>query len=272
MRRRLDIVLLMILMVACSEPSKSSVCVPCPPPTPIPPPPSLRFVNHPRPEYQVNFAVFEHAGCPANEYEFRHCMPESPLAALGCDRIEPPSEILGALDPVYPIASCYTTEHNVAGDIGPVERGWESPYIYVPDGDYLFGLGALASIWVRYVIYQDGHFVLIETEDEFRAIFAPIETADEALAYVKAVTNRIDYYGLEADSKHKYFAYDIIEDTYVKVVPDGYIVHLYDFGAFGCGPHLTYAMDFHITPQGHIQQLETEVVWKKPSGDNFCAD
>jgi len=65
---------------------------------------------------------------------------------------------------------------------------------------------------------------------------------------------------------------DVIEDTYVKTVKDGYLVHLYYDQTFGCGPHPTYAVDFHITPQGHIQQLGTEKVFTDPGQEMMCVD
>jgi hypothetical protein len=112
---------------------------------------------------------------------------------------------------------------------------------------------------------------LVETEDEFREIFAPIETQEEALGYVKAVTGLDDYYGLP-DPSHKYFVNDVVEDTYGKAVEDGYLVHLYYTEVFGCGPHPTFSVDFHITSQGDIQQVGTEKVFTNPNQDGMCVD
>ena len=309
-----------------------------------------RFVNHKQPDVRLDFKVFENAGCPPNKYGFRICAKDSPLYAMGCDRIEEPSNLLGALIPAYPIVLCITNRDTVLFDeIIPIEGSLQekcgtSPdkvcleneevisetvkgncarthstvcdtyrqvlqekcnsaptkvcepiegpyqirmevedkvlsvdpvaignYTYKPEGSYFFRDGGLMPVLFRYVIFQDNHFVLLETEDKFREIFAPLETADEALAYVKATTGLRDLYDLKPDAKYEYFV-DVIEDTHVDKAADGYLVYLYSEDVFGCGPHPTSSVVFHVTPEGNIQQQEVKQVFKNPTEDHMCVD
>jgi len=266
---RASVFILALLLVGCSQPTNSPTYTP---PTPIPIPPSLRFVNHPQPVFDVSFEAFENAGCPASEYGFRRCEDDSPLIALGCDEIREPSDLLGALEPAYPIAQCLA-ESRTASENPDVEwLGVMDDYAYSAEGDYFFRVGGILNQVVRYVIFRDNQFVLIETEDEFRTVFSPVDTTDEALAYVKAVTGLDDYYGLEPNPQYTYFVSDAIEDTHADEVEDGYSVHLYYHQTFGCGPHPTYAVDLLVTPQGHIRQLGTEKTFTNPSEDEICVD
>jgi hypothetical protein len=86
------------------------------------------------------------------------------------------------------------------------------------------------------------------------------------------VTGLKDYYGLEFNPRYKYFVDDVIEDTHVDAVADGYLVHLFFNNVFSCGPHLTYAVDFHVTPKGYVEQLGMKPIFKDPREDNMCVD
>jgi hypothetical protein len=181
------------------------------------------------------------------------------LAALSCEEIRKPSDLLGALEPSYPIAICYA--HPLGADNTKM----------IEEGKYFYNTGGIIPAYVRYVVLQDDQFVLIETEDEFRAIFAPVTTEEETLSYVLAVQDLSAYYDLERDPRLQYFV-DEIEDTYVEVTANGYLVHLFYYEVFGCGPHLTYAVDVHVTTQGYLEVVNREKIYKDPSEDNLCVD
>lgn len=189
------------------------------------------FVNHSKPELDVDFSVFENVGCPPDEYGFRRCKTDSPMADLGCNEIREPSNLLGALDPSYPIALCLVIPY-----LNAEEMGAENAHM-LAEGKYFFNIGGSIPTYVRYVIFRDNQFELVETEDEFRNIFAPIAGPQEALSYALAVKDLSAYYGLEIDSRYQYFV-DEIEDTHVEAMADGYLVHLFFYEVFGCGPHL----------------------------------
>ena len=222
-------------------------------------------MNHSQPELNVDFSVFENVGCPPNQYGFRRCETGSPLADLGCDEIRKPSNLLGALDPSYPIALCL-----VMPDLNTEEPGAENARM-LAEGKYFFHIGGMFPIYVRYVIFRDDQFELVEKEDEFRSIFAPIATREEALSYALAVKNLSAYYNLEPNSRYQYFV-DEIEDTYVEETPGEYLVHLFFYEEFGCGPHLTYDLDVNVTTQGYVKEIRREPVFKDPAEDDLCVD
>lgn len=234
-----------ILLVTCGTPAPTYTPTPMPPTatsTPIPP----RFIHHAPPELAVDFDVFENAGCPPDGLGFRHCEADSLLAALGCDRIGKPPDLLGGLEPSHPIALCL---------IDPGRHGIRRAQMT----DYFYWIGCDEPMAVRYVIWRDDQFHLIKTEDELRAIFAPIVTANEALAYAISVKGRHSaYYGLEYRPKEYEYLVDEIEDTHVDTLTNGYLVHLFWYELCGCGHHKTYAVDFHITNQGHIGEVKSE--------------
>ena len=136
---------------------------------------------------------------------------------------------------------------------------------------YFFNIGGSLPTYVRYVIFRDNQFELVETEDDFRSIFAPIGGPQEALSYVLAVRDLSAYYGLTRDSRFQYFV-DEIEDTHVEETADGYLVHLFSYEVFGCGPHLTYEVDVRVTTQGDVREINRRPVFKDPSEDNLCVD
>ena len=222
-------------------------------------------MNHSQPELDVDFSIFENIGCPPDQYGFRHCETGSPLADLGCDEIVEPPNLLGALDPSYPIALCLVIPY-----LNTEEPGAENARM-LAEGKYFFNIGGVVPTYVRYVIFRDDQFELVETEDEFRSIFAPVTTPEEALGYALAVRDLSAYYNLEPDSKYQYFV-DEIEDTYVEETAGGYLAHLFFYERFGCGPHLTYDVDVDVTTQGYVKEISREPVYKDPSEDNSCAD
>jgi hypothetical protein len=228
-------------------------------------PPSVRFVNHPRPDIVVDFDVFSNVDCPPDKYGFRRCSNESPLATLDCDQLRKPSDLLGGLEPSYPIALCFVEPYRNTDKPGDANAQ------AIAESNYFYNAGGVYPMYVRYIVFRNGRFHLIKTENEFRDTFAPIETVNEALSYILAVKDLSAYYDLEPNSKYEYFV-DMIEDTHVDMVVDGYLVNLYHYEVFGCGPHITYAVDLHITTQGYIKEIKREAVYKNPAEDDLCVD
>jgi hypothetical protein len=118
---------------------------------------------------------------------------------------------------------------------------------------------------------RDGQLQLIRTQDEFREVFAPVQAVEEALSYALAVTRYSARYGLELDAQYEYLV-DEIEDTHVEAVDDGYRVHLYYYRLCGCGPHPTSAVELHVGPDGQIEQVAVQDVYKDPDEDDLCID
>ena len=122
------------------------------------------FINHPRPDLAVDFTPFEDAGCPPDEYGRMYCEADSPLGALGCDLITKPSDLFGGLQPADPIARC-TIEPFLDQEPGEED--------FPEEGTYFYNVGGLYPRFIRYVVYTDGGFELIQNPEQFRAYFAP---------------------------------------------------------------------------------------------------
>jgi hypothetical protein len=121
------------------------------------------------------------------------------------------------------------------------------------------------------VIFQDGELRLLKSEAEFRAIYAPVETPEEALSYVLAVKNLSAYYGLAYNAAYKYEV-GTIEDTPVSLEPDGYKLHLFHDAVFGCGPHWTSEVEMHVSTEGVIRELSGKPIFRDPNQDELCID
>jgi hypothetical protein len=222
----------------------------------------VTFINHPRPDVTVDFSPFEDAGCPPNENGTRYCEGDGTLGSLGCDRITKPSDLLGGLQPAYPIARCI---------IEPFLDQENGDADFPQDGTYFYRDGGLYPSFIRYVIYKDGDFTLIQNQEEFQAHFAPIDSEDEALSYTLAMKRASAYFDLKLKLLYEYFV-DEIEDTHVVPVDKGFQVHLFHYQFFGCGPHETSALTYLVSASGEIEQISAEPIFKDPTEDDICVD
>lgn len=215
----------------------------------------ILFVNHPKPELSITFDVFKDVGCPLEQYGEGLCNRDSPLFAFECAKIREPSNLLGGLEPAYPIATCIVISHL----LNPDEPGKVESKM-MAEGEYFYRGGGIVPEYIRYVIVRNNQFQLIKTEDEFRKIYAPIETPEEALSYVLAVKDLSAYYGLKQNPDYEYRA-EVIEDTYVKPIANGYHLHLYHYELYTCGPHWKSVVEMQITFEGIIQEISREQVF-----------
>ncbi|HET9905016.1 MAG TPA: hypothetical protein VFQ23_00200 [Anaerolineales bacterium] len=205
-----------------------------------------KFINHPAPNLSVSFDAFNN---------------DESLNALGCDEIQIPSDLLGGLDPSYPIAICAIRPDEVSEELRAE----------IDSGQFFYYTGGLFGNYIRYVIYQNGEFLLIKTAEDFRRIFAPIESSQEALSYVLAVKNLSAYYGLKHDPAYKYEV-NTIEDTYITPDSDGFLVHLFHEQVFGCGPHWTSEVDVRVSVEGNVEEVASQPILRDPNLDDLCVD
>ena len=210
-----------------------------------------KFINHVPPSLTVSSEVF-------NDIEA--------LAAFGCDEIQASSNLIGGLSPSYPIAIC------VIGYI-PGE-GAEELRAEIESEQFFYYTGGLFGNYIRYIIYQNGEFVLLKTEEDFRKVFAPIESSEEALSYVLAVRNLMALYGLQYDPAYQYEV-AVVEDSYV--TPEsggagGYRVHLFYDQVFGCGPHWTSEVDVRVSVEGNLEETASQPIFRDPNLDELCVD
>jgi len=239
----LCIALLIVFVIAgCSTPK---VTLPLPTLTPLHLQPKV--INHPPPDMVANAKGIGDMGCARDERELwstQHywtCTSDSRLVELGCERPEA-DDWLGGFTPSYPMVRCL---------------GRSEP----PDKASFRQIGCLRTEYMSYAVLKDSQFHLVIKESELRALFAPVESANEALSYALVVTDLAAYYGIELDSLNRYLV-DEIEDTHVDEVEDGYLVHLYSRPECGCKVHTIYAMDFLVTRDGSVETAKSQPVYE----------
>lgn len=221
----------------------------------------IQVVNHPVPQgTPPDMAAFEGAGCAIDEDGWWACPDDSPITALGCDRIKPANDLLGTLAPAMPLAEClyYPTQHQE-----------ENPAAF--DAPRLYNEGCLLPVYVRYVIFADGEFTILSTLDDLRTVFAPLESPDEALAYALAATGLQAEYGLKYQPDFRYLT-DRIEDSHVKEAVGGYEVLLYHYQVCGCGPHTHSAVWLEVSWDGDLREIGRTPAFENPQEDNLCVD
>lgn len=206
------------------------------------------FINHPPPNLSISMDVFA---------------DEARVAAFGCTEIGAPSNLIGGLEPSYPMAVCAIQLWS--GD-GSKELTTE-----IENGQFVYYTGGLFGSYIRYIIFQNGEFALLKTEADLQNVFAPIESPEEALSFVLAARNLSAYYGLQYDPAYKYEV-DTIEDTYAARNTDGYLVHLFHDQAFGCGPHWISEVDVDVSVAGNIEILNSRQSFRNPDTDDLCID
>lgn len=218
--------------------------------------PLPKIINHPQPDLSIDHQIFESAGCPLDS-GFQRCSPESPLADLGCKMIRPTGNLLGGLQPALPIYFC------LSGAVSSDQKPLESEYIYAE--------GCLLKHYIKYVIWQDGQFQLVKSQQDFQEFYAPIESEIEALSYAVGITGLGAQYDQEPDRTFRYFVNEI-EDSHVDRTQDGFMVHLFDYRLCGCGPHPTYSVEILIKPNGDWEEVNRTKIYEDPEQDDLCVD
>ena len=219
---------------------------------------SLKIIHHEKPNIETDFSLFQNIGCDkVKENESRYqCKEKSPLFILGCDFIED-IPLLGGLTPNYPVALC--TRETVE----------EFAFVVLPPNECLYVNGFMTTFCNRYVVYKDSNFELIKTMDEFRKLFAPVDTPNEALSFALATgwytanynqTKLIDYV----------YTVQELEDSYVEAFTDRYIVHVFYTPPFGCGIFETNAVAVKVTNTGQIEEIVRHPVYH--TKDSVCVE
>jgi hypothetical protein len=217
-----------------------------------------QIINHERPNLQVDFSPFKDFGCnfsPSwNEYS---CEKDSLLYTLGCTYIEE-MPLLGGLTPEYPIATCI------------LEINEDSFVADIPDS-CLYYNGGFVTYCYRYVVYKDQGYQLVEGVEGFRTLYAPVDSPEEALSFVLATD---DYFASYGQTKQDNYVYSVqeLEDTFVEVTTDGYLVHVFSYPDRGCGPFETKAVELKVTFDGYVSEVNRFPVYRDPSEDDMCVD
>ncbi len=133
--------------------------------------------------------------------------------------------------------------------------------------------GGLLGSCSQYLMQESGKETrVLKTGTEFKAAFAPIESAAEAASYAIAYTGDA-WKSSFPELKDSFRYYNrLIQRSHSTVVAGGYEVLLYDFQQFGCGPHPYSAVTYLIKTDGSLSEVSRSLAWADPNMDNLCID
>jgi len=210
-----------------------------------------RVIEHPAPELRVDNTYFSEQGC-FNELS---CAPEGftqpdPPVTM----IRKPSDLLGGLSPNLPLAMGSTV---LSQDEEAI------PAVYTKK--------CMRTQFIRYLVRIDDQTLLVDSVDAMAKIFAPIDSAEEALSYAIAVTGYAALFDLETIKKPTVYT-DPVEESFVEEMNGEYIVHLFDNYLCGCGPHITQSVYVTVRNDGTIKISEPVDAFSDPQYDDLCVD
>ena len=160
----------------------------------------------------------------------------------GCSQIFNISEALGGLSPKLPMAECLAPIEDENLEEGIVREG------------------CLLPVYRRYIVKQDGEFKLIRTKAEFRSLYAPVQTPQEALSFAVALTDSFPRY--DTSPPEDYFpVVASIEPSHAEEKDGAFSVHLFNRPICGCGSHPYYAVDYLVSKEGEVTELSRQMVY-----------
>jgi hypothetical protein len=208
-----------------------------------------KIVNHEKPDIQADFAPFQNVGCDEpdkRENQYR-CEEGSQLFDAGCNTITK-LPLLGGLSPNYPIVLC------------TLEIDREFAFVELPPNECLYADGFMTTFCNRYVVYKGDKFQLVKSMDKFRALFSPVDTPNEALAFALANGKYMAQYDQTKRSDVIYWVLKL-EDTYVDSTEDGYIVHVFFTNPYGCAMFSTDVVDVKVTHDGNLEVINQHTTY-----------
>ncbi|HPT20151.1 MAG TPA: hypothetical protein PLJ25_08800, partial [Methanothrix sp.] len=120
--------------------------------------------------------------------------------------------------------------------------------------------GCMMPLFRKYVVKQGEDFKLIESAEDFKSEFAPVETKEEALAFAVALTSSLSRY--DTSAPEGYFSVSsAITPTYANETEKGYLVHLFDSELCGCGTHPYYAVDYLVSKDGNVTEIARQEIY-----------
>ncbi|VVB68976.1 Uncharacterised protein [uncultured archaeon] len=201
----------------------------------------------------INSSAFSDAGC-SFDGGYANCSEAGLEERFGCSSIRNASNDLGGLSPKLPVAECLIRGEDFASGS---DKG-------------IVSIGCMIPFYRRYIIEQDGKFKSISTKEEFRSLFAPVETPEEALSFAVALTDSFSKF--DTSIPEGYFpVVKNIEPTYVEDEKNGtYKVHLFQEEYCGCGTHPWYAIDYLVTRDGNVVEIDRQMILN--STELVCMD
>jgi hypothetical protein len=193
------------------------------------------------------------------------CSRSAPIQAFKChmDRLQV-DDSLGALTPKAAIAECNGVPEKLSG--GPLAPAPGAQAM--PAG--IVRLGCMFPIFKRYLVSMNGKLTLVRNAAELAALFAPVESPEEALSFAVALSKAVPQYTLEISPGWR--VAPRIETSYSEPTAGGFKVHLFEYQLCGCGPHPYKAVDFLVGKDGSVKVTDSQDAYADPRRDHMCID
>jgi hypothetical protein len=192
-------------------------------------------------EIPNNSNAFIDSGCVGEGFSL-NCDSLGLKEKFGCMQIVNASQELDNLSPGLPIVECLY----LGNDSGPSQG--------------ILREGCMMPLFRKYVVKQGEDFKLIESAEDFKSEFAPVETKEEALAFAVALTSSLSRY--DTSAPEGYFSVSsAITPTYANETENGYLVHLFDSELCGCGTHPYYAVDYLVSKDGNVTEIARQEIY-----------
>lgn len=210
--------------------------------------------------------------CPEGDPRVRPMAPliidESKYADLKTqfklNAIQAPGENLGGLQPAPVLAEA---------TLGACEPGMG-----------LVNLGGKLRSCTVLVLEKDGKASLLDSPAKFKQAFAPVESSEEALSFATALTGAFALYefdkrapgrsaqgSIDLRPEFRYFSSNFVPSTVKKDGAD-YLVQLFKYQQFGCGPHPYSGLTYRVTPAGEVTEVSNSKLVEDPNFDGLCVD
>jgi hypothetical protein len=203
-------------------------------------------------------SLLNQAGCQLTQNSFIQCDNNSPLNRFDCQWLLAPKNISFGLVPNYPlVAECQYLPINIEET----------------RDELLYRVGCLSTKDLGYIFYVNNDYVLINTVKKMQELFAPIESAEEALNYAQLITGLDTLYEFSAEQAHaEEFVYfqQIIEGTHVTVKGSAFELNLYHSQICGCDTWTTSQVNLLIDHSGSITWEGASPIYLRV--DNGCID
>ncbi len=192
--------------------------------------------------------------CKTWNLDERACAERIAKAGFTCERIG--EHRLAGLSPAYPALACNHV-------------GWDKPDEYVDASGCKF----LVKHQYIFAVKKDGkeELVLVKTKAEFTKMFAPIESAEEALGFLTALTQA---YGTKVIPKFQGGKWKVegVRPTTLLDKGDEYIVRMFLQGNCGCYVPFLDELSVSIKQNGSFSTLSTVRVWEDDPQNEMCVD
>ncbi|MBK9578790.1 MAG: hypothetical protein IPK50_13025 [Fibrobacterota bacterium] len=218
-------------------------------------PSSPRFINHQIVIAKFKPFDFKSDSCSQEKFETSGCPADKALSDLGCDDFLKPEGYISQIFESYPVVKCHVL---LKDDSSTKTEG-------------LYRVGGMMPLYARFAVFKPDGWRILKTAKDIRDELPPILTKNHALGYAAAATGFSANFG-QAYKRGTEYAVDTIEDSYVREIPQGFQVALFDEEIFGCGPHWTYLVKLEISNGGEIREISRAKVSHETSLDNVCVD